>query len=141
VQRVEIGINWALAGHPPQDRAMIERRMKRSTERTEALQYLVETVADRSGAKALVLVDDIGHVVAGMGMPTDVAGLAHTARDVAWRRASPAAIDQATGGRDVTARTVATRDGPLYFAALGNGMAGVGEAVRAVQRILSETLA
>jgi hypothetical protein len=114
---------------------MIERRMKRSTERNEALQYLVETVADRSGVKALVLVDDSGQIVAGMGMPNDVAGLARTARDVAWRRASTADVDAATRGQDVTARTVTTRDGLVYFAAIGGGMSGVGEAVRAVQRI------
>jgi hypothetical protein len=121
---------------------MIERRMKRSADRTEALQYLVETVADRSGVKALVLVDDGGQIVAGMGMPRDVAGLATTARDVAWRRASPAAVDAATRGKDVTARTVATRDGLVYFAALGGGgVTGVGDAVRAVQRIFVETYA
>lgn len=118
---------------------MIERRTKRSVERSEALQYLVETVADRSGVKALVLVDDGGRIVAGMGVPLDVAGLALTARDVAWRRASPGAVDAATRGQDVTARTVATRDGLVYFAALGGGMSGVGEAVRAVQRIFTET--
>jgi hypothetical protein len=132
---------------------MMERRTKRSSERDEALQYLVETVADRSGVRALVLIDDGGHVIAGMGMPIDVAGLAVTARDVAWRRATPASIDAATAGRDgcdgrdgrdeydVTARTVATRDGLLYFGALGGGMAGVGSAVCAVQRILMETAA
>jgi hypothetical protein len=114
---------------------MMERRMKRSSERTEALQYLVESVADRSGVRALALIDDFGHILVGTGMPMELAGLAQTARDVAWRRASPAAIDAATHGQDVTARTVATRDGMLYFAALGGGMTGVGDAVRAVQRI------
>ena len=120
---------------------MMERRLKRSAERTEALQYLIETVADRSGVKAIVLVDDAGQIMAGMGMPRELTGLARTARDVAWRRASPAQVDAATHGHDVTARTVATPDGPLYFAALGaGGLSGVGDAVRAVQRILSETL-
>jgi hypothetical protein len=114
---------------------MNERRMKRSNDRSEALQYLVETVADRSGVKALILVDDAGQIMAGMGMPMDVAGLARTARDVAWRRASSADVDVATRGQDVTARTVATRDGLVYFAAIGGGMTGVGDAVRAVQRI------
>lgn len=120
---------------------MIERRMKRSADRSEALQYLVETVADRSGIRALVLVDDAGNIVAGMGMPTEVTGLARMAREVAWRRASPADIDAATRGQDVTARTVATRDGLVYFGALGDCMAGVGCAVRAVQRIFVETYA
>jgi hypothetical protein len=117
---------------------MMERRIKRSTERNEALQYLVEMLADRSGAPALVLVDDGGHVVAGTGMPGEVACLARTARDVAWRRASPADVDALGHGHDVTARTVATREGLVYFAAFGNGMSGVGDAVRAVQRIYAE---
>ena len=117
---------------------MIERRVKRSSHRTEALQYLVETLADRSGVPALVLVDDAGGIVAGMGMPAEVAGLARAARSVASRTATLADVDAATRGRDVAARTVATREGPVYFAALGGGMPGVGAAVRAVQRILSE---
>jgi len=116
---------------------MIERRTKRSAERGEALQYLVESVADRSGAQALVLVDDTGRIVAGMGMPEEIVGLVRTARDVAWRRAAPDDVDAATGGRDVTARSFATRDGMLYFAALGDRMAGLGDAVRAAQRILA----
>jgi hypothetical protein len=115
---------------------MSERRWKRSADRTEALQYLVEAVADRSSASALVLVDDSGHIVAGMGMPTEVAGLARAARDVAWGRSSAAKIEAATGGRDVTARSIATRDGMLYVAALGDRVAAVGEAIRAVQRIV-----
>ncbi len=114
---------------------MTERRSKRSTDRTEALQYLVEAVADRSQAPALVLVDDGGRIVAGMGMPTEIAGLARAARDVAWGRSSPAKLESVTGGRDVTARSIATRDGMLYVAALGDRMHAVGAAVRAVQRI------
>jgi hypothetical protein len=116
---------------------MIDRRMKRSADREEALQYLVESVADRSGVRALVLLDDAGHIVAGTGMPDEIVGLLETARDVAWRRASAGAVDAATRGADVTARPVATRDGMLYFAALGDRMAGLGDAVRAVHRILA----
>ena len=117
---------------------MMERRTKRSTDRNEALQYLVESMADRTGAPALVLVDDAGHIVAGTGAPMEVASLARTARDVAWGRASPADIEAATERHDVTARTVATREGLVYVAAFGNGMPGVGAAVRAVQRIYAE---
>jgi hypothetical protein len=120
---------------------MFERRSKRSVERVEALQYLVEAVADRSGVRALVLVDDAGQIMAGMGGPREVVGLARTARDVAWRRISPVEVDAATRAGDVTARPVATPDGMLYFAALGDRVAGVGDAVRAVQRIFSETMA
>ncbi len=120
---------------------MLDRRNKRSGDRTEALQYLVEAVADRSGVKALVLVDDFGRIVAGIGVPRDVAGLAVTARAVAWKRTSELDLDALTRGSDVTARPVATPDGMLYFAALGDRLAGVGDAVRAVQRILAETVA
>jgi hypothetical protein len=114
---------------------MNERRRKRSAHRDEALQYLVEALADRSGARALVLMDDGGKIVAGMGMPDEVATLARTARDVAWRRASAASLESVP--HDVTARTVATPDGMLYFAALSDRMNGLGDAVRAVQRILA----
>jgi hypothetical protein len=116
---------------------MIERRVKRSADRGEALQYLVEAVADRSGVRALVLLDDAGRIVAGTGMPNEVVGLVKTARDVAWRRATASDVDAAIPGFDVTARPVATRDGMLYFAALGDRMAGLGDAVRAVHRILA----
>jgi hypothetical protein len=114
---------------------MNDRRMKRSTERTEALQYLVEALADRSGARALVLLDDTGRIVAGTGMPQEVVSLARAARDVAWRRATPDML--ASMSHDVTARPVATREGMLYFAALSEQMTGLGDAVRAVQRILA----
>ncbi|MGH7294258.1 MAG: hypothetical protein ACRELB_04970 [Polyangiaceae bacterium] len=116
---------------------MIDRRSKRSDDRAEALQFLVESMADRSGVKALVLMDDGGRIVAGMGMPDAIVGLAQAARDVAWRRASAAEVDEATRGDDVTARPIATREGMLYFAALGDRMSGLGDAVRAVHRILA----
>ncbi len=114
---------------------MDERRTKRSNERDEALQYLVEAVADRSGARALVLLDDAGGIVAGTGMPREIASLVTAARDVAWRRASPDMIQAMT--HDVTARPVATREGMLYFAALSDRMTGLGDAVQAVRRILA----
>jgi hypothetical protein len=116
---------------------MTERRSKRSSDPVEALQFLVEAVADRSHAPALVLVDDAGHIVAGMGTPKEVVGLARAARDVAWGRSSAAALDHTTAGKDVTARSIATRDGMLYVAALGDRMTAVGDAIRAVQRIVA----
>jgi hypothetical protein len=116
---------------------MIDRRTKRSTDRHEALQFLVESVADRSGVKALVLTDDAGRIVAGTGMPGDVLGLARAGMSVAWRRASASDVEAAAPGQDVTARPVPTRDGMLYFAAMGDRMAGLGDAVRAIHRILA----
>jgi hypothetical protein len=116
---------------------MTERRNKRSSDPVEALQYLVEAVADRSHAPAVVLVDEAGHIVAGMGGPGEVSGLARAARDVAWGKSSADALDRTTSGKDVTARSIATRDGMLYVAALGDRMKAVGDAVRAVQRIVA----
>jgi hypothetical protein len=119
------------------DSAIVERRTKRSADREEALQFLVETVADRRGVPALVLIDEAGRIVAGTGMPREVVGLARAAREVARRRATPKTIDAATGGKDVSARTFATPDGMLTFAALSEQVTGLGEAVRAVKRILA----
>lgn len=116
----------------------MERRTKRSETRTEALQYLVETVADRSGVRALVLVDDDGRILAGMGPAGDLGGLATAAIDVAWQKATPN-MSRVGASYDVTARAVATRDGMLYLGALGDRLAGVGDAVRAVQRIVVQT--
>jgi hypothetical protein len=120
----------------------MERRTKRSECRTEALQYLVETVADRSKVRALVLVDDDGRILAGMGPAGDLGGLATAAIDVAWQRVTPATLPSIGASNDVTARAVATREGMLYLGALGalgDRVAGVGDAVRAVQRIVVQT--
>ena len=56
--------------------AVWNKRTKRSEDRDEALQYLVEALADRSEVQAVVLVNDEGKIVAGMGGPAQVKGLA-----------------------------------------------------------------
>jgi hypothetical protein len=114
---------------------MNDRRTKRSAERDEALQFLVESVADRSGAKALLLLDEAGRIVAGMGKPDEVQDLLLVARDVARGRASAAAI--AAMRHDVTARIIGTCKGKHYFAALSDQMTGLGDATKAVDRILA----
>jgi hypothetical protein len=116
----------------------MERRTKRSDDSTEALQYLVESVADRSGVEALVLVDGQGQIVAGMGPAGALTGLARAAVDVGQRRAVPATLS-IDSRRDVTARAIATPDGPLYLGALGDRMSRVGDAVRAIHRIVAGT--
>jgi hypothetical protein len=113
-----------------------ERREKRSTDSAEALQFLVEKVADRSGAPALVLVDDGGRIVAGTGMPDEVLGLARVARDVGHRQATVQEVEVATHGGDVAARSFAAGERSLTFAALTERMRGLGDAIRAVRRIL-----
>jgi hypothetical protein len=114
---------------------MNDRRHKRSAERDEALQFLVESVADRSGARALVLLDQAGSIVAGVGKPSEVEDLVFSARDVACKRAAPEII--ATMRHDVTARVVATSKGTHYLAALCDRMTGLGEATKALHRILA----
>src|SRR6476620_4431502 len=57
----------------------MERRTKRSEDREEALQYLVEALADRSEVDAVLLMNDEGHIVAGMGKPKEIKGLAKIA--------------------------------------------------------------
>jgi hypothetical protein len=110
---------------------MTERRTKRSELREEALQMLVESVADRNGARALVLMNEAGRIVAGIGMPNDVMTLARTARQGAWGSLSASSA--------CTARALATTEGMVYLAALGSCVSGVGEAVHAVQRIMATT--
>jgi hypothetical protein len=118
---------------------MFERRMKRSAERLEALQYLVETVADRGTLQALVLADDCGRIVAGMGPRSDLRSLAKTAGQLATGSFTGADVASVGGHFDVTARSIATKDGPFYFGAIGDRVAGIGDAVRAVQRIVLQT--
>jgi hypothetical protein len=114
---------------------MQERRTKRSEERVEALQYLVEAVADRSDVEAVVLVDDAGHIVAGTGMPIDVRDLARVAQPIA--RGDRDAISRVADGSDVLARRVVLGDRSLYFAALGTHVRKMTDAARAVERIFA----
>ena len=114
---------------------MQERRTKRSDDRREALQYLVETVADRSEVRALVLMDDYGRIVAGMGMPWDLVGLSRLARPVA-RREPCVDVGDVARTSDVTSRAFAVGGATLYFAALGDRIRGLGDAMRGVERII-----
>jgi hypothetical protein len=127
--------NWAAADASSDDRPMQERRTKRSETREEALQYLVEAVADRSEVDAVVLVDDAGHIVAGTGMPIEVRDLARVARPIA--RGEIGAIDRLAEGSDVMARGVRVGETTLYFAALGTRVRKMTDAARAVERILA----
>jgi len=126
---------WTSGDRARDDRTMQERRTKRSETREEALQYLVEAVADRSEVDAVVLVDDTGHIVAGTGMPIDVRDLARVARPIA--RGDRGAIDRLIDGYDVMARGVSVGETTLYFAALGTRVRKMTDAARAVERIFA----
>jgi len=113
----------------------MERRTKRSEDREEALQYLVEALADRSLVEAVALVNDEGRIVAGMGQPNAVRGLAKIAAPTVRGEASEL-FESATDGTDFFGRRIPLKSGPLYLAALGSRVRKMHEAVYAVTRIL-----
>jgi hypothetical protein len=113
---------------------MDNRRNKRSTERTEALQYLMESLADRSEVHAVALVDEHGRIVAGMGMPRELAGLAKIARG-GIRREPSDDFEEITRGTDFFGREISLEDGPVFLAALGTRVRKMSDAAAAVDRI------
>lgn len=116
----------------------MERRHKRSAQRVEALQYLVEAVADRSEVRSVALVDERRRIVAGMGMPGDLAGLARVAGAVA--RGEPSAdLEKVTEGTDLLTRRIAIGDRAVYLAALGTRVRRMSDAATAVARIFADS--
>jgi hypothetical protein len=134
--------NWAHLHTSRYDLGIMERRSKRSQVREEALQYLVEAVHDRSAVFAVAVVDEDGRIVAGTGMPRDVAGLARIAERTA-RGETSAEMDEVAGGLDVVARAIPfaeTTDGEprvarVFLAALGTRVRRMHEASAAILRI------
>jgi len=116
----------------------MDRRIKRSQDREEALQYLVEALADRSQVEAVLLVNDEGRIVAGMGMPREVRQLAQIAIP-AVRGEESELFEAATCDTDFFGREIPVPDGSLYLVALGTRVCKMHEAVYAVNRILEET--
>ncbi|HEX7665323.1 MAG TPA: hypothetical protein VF407_12450 [Polyangiaceae bacterium] len=114
---------------------MDNRRVKRSIEREEALQYLMESLADRSEVHAVALVDDDGRIVAGTGMPAELAGLAKIAKD-GIRREPSSLFEGATRGTDFFGREITLTDGPMYLAALGRRVRKMSDAAVAIERIV-----
>ncbi len=113
----------------------MERRTKRSEDRQEALQYLVEALADRSEVEAVALVNEEGRIVAGMGMPRELKGIAQIAGPVV-RGETSELFESATRGTDFFGRQIRLKSGSLYLAALGTRVRKMHEAVYAVMRIV-----
>ncbi len=113
----------------------MERRTKRSTDQYEALQYLVEALADRSEVDAVALVTDDGKIVAGMGIPKAIRSLAKIAAPTVRGEGSDR-FESETEGTDFFGRKIPLKSGPLYLAALGSRVRKMHEAVYAVTRIL-----
>ena len=114
---------------------MNERRTKRSRVADEALQYLVEAIADRSDVRAVALVDGGGRIVAGCGLPRDLVGLAKLAGPVA-RAQSSACFEDVTRGTDYFARDVSAGRGTMYLTALGTRVRRMRDAALAIARIV-----
>jgi hypothetical protein len=118
----------------------MDRRTKRSQDREEALQYLIEALADRSQVEAVLLVNDEGRIVAGMGMPREVRQLAAIAIP-AVRGEQSERFESATQDTDFFGREIPIADGSLYLVALGTRVCKMHQAVYGVTRILEETRA
>ncbi|WP_394832831.1 hypothetical protein LVJ94_40645 [Pendulispora rubella] len=113
---------------------MIDRRSKRSTQKNEAFQYLLEAVADRSEVEAVALVDTRGNIVAGTGLPQDLAGIARVAGPVA-RGEECVEFDLVTATSDLFLRSVPAGDESLYLVALGSRVRKMNDAANAITRI------
>jgi hypothetical protein len=113
---------------------MFEQRTKRSHVRHEALQYLIEAVLDRSDVKCAAIIDAERRVVAGAGMPADLAALAKVAGVVARGGVDglEASLD---ADDDVIAREIDVPGGTLVLAAFGSRVRRMPAAVHAISRI------
>ncbi len=116
----------------------MNRRKRRSNDRNQALQYLVEALAERSDVSSVALVTEGGDVVAGTGTVTELHGLAQIAGPVA--RAEPSdKLEEVTLGTDCLGREIHHKNATLYLAALGSRLQRVRDAVDGVTRILDDS--
>jgi hypothetical protein len=88
--------------------------------------------------EAVLLVNDEGSVVAGMGMPHEVQKLAKIAI-VGVRGEEPELFESATIDTDFFGREIPVDDGSLYLVALGTRVCKMHQAVYGVNRILEQT--
>jgi hypothetical protein len=108
------------------ERRMIERRTRRSSSRDEALQLLVETIAERGGGRGVALVDDRGLLLAGAGRTREMWGLARCV----------SRIDSLAPAERPALAHVAGADERLRLAAYDLAGDELANAARSVRRIL-----
>jgi hypothetical protein len=116
---------------------MMERRVKRSAQPEEAIQLLLESLADRSEARAVALVNGRKRVLAAAGKPWDIADLREVAEPIA-RGEECRAVEKLDSSTDVFSRPVTVGPSTVYLAAMGTRMRRFGEAAIAVARIVRE---
>jgi hypothetical protein len=87
----------------------------------------------------MALVNEAGEVLASVGAPKEIDGLARLAGP--WVRGEPCSdvFDRVTAGTDLVARGIQAQDETLYFAALGDRVRRLPDAARSVARILAES--
>jgi hypothetical protein len=119
---------------------IMERRIKRSQQPEEAIQLLLESLADRSEARAVALVNTKKRVLAAAGKPWDIADLREVAEPVA-RGEDCRAIEKLDNATDVFSRPVTVGASTVYLAAMGTRMRRFGEAAIAVARIVQQRAA
>jgi hypothetical protein len=112
----------------------MERRTRRSSDRLQALQHLVEAVARRSEVEAVALVNETGRVVAGVGDAQRLESLGSLAMPMA-RGEFCADFEAATDGTDFFTREIELAQGSLFLAALGTRVRKMSDAAKAVARI------
>jgi hypothetical protein len=116
----------------------MERRTRRSNDCYEAIQYLVEALADRSNVSSVVLTADNGSIVAGTGEADEMRELATIAGPLL--RGEPCEdLDRVTIGTDILCRRVPLRAGTFYLAALGRRFRRMPDALHGIARILDST--
>src|SRR4051794_7440942 len=109
---------------------MMNRRVKRSAEPMQALQCLVEAVAERSRVSTVAVIDGAGRILAGTGLDEDLKDLADVAGPTTRGEAWPD-FERATRGTDVLARRIPTTR-VLYLAAFGSSVRRMPDAARAI---------
>jgi hypothetical protein len=119
---------------------IMERRIKRSEQPEEAIQLLLESLADRSEARAVALVNGNKRILAAAGKPWDIADLREVAAPVA-RGEECRAIEKLDPSTDVFSRPVTVGASTVYLAAMGTRMRRFGEAAVAVSRIVGQRAA
>jgi len=117
-------------------RAQIERRVRRSGERGEALLLLLEAVRERSRVTSIAVVDARGGIVSGTGQARELAILGAVAEDVASGVVTEL-CERLTAGTDIVATAVTTDAGKVYLAALGDRVGRMSDAARGIARILA----
>jgi hypothetical protein len=111
-----------------------DRRMNRSNVPGTALSLALEAAARRSGARAAVLADEQGLLIAGAGAGYNLDHVAAFAPLTEERRFSAAEV---THGETLCAAPIRVNGTRLFFAAVGGPLGDIARLEAAADRILS----